>query len=76
MCQKYTAIPLRLHKCENFPKLSGGLSGWDPAKPLVASQLAKEFNVLETDSSHKIRLLAGDLNPSVPGIEIVPKPKI
>ena len=73
---KIYCYPLRLHKCENFPKLSEGLSDWDPAKPLVASQLAKEFNVLDRDCSHKIRLLARDLNPSVPGIEIVPKPKI
>lgn len=48
---------------------------WDPANTLVASELAKQLNVVGTDSSHKSKLLACELNPNIPGSEIVSKPK-
>ena len=48
---------------------------WNPANTLVASELTKEFNVVGTGSSHRIKLLTCELNPSIPGSEIVSKPK-
>ena len=49
------------------------LNDWDPANTFVASELAKTFDITCTDSSHKIKLLAQDVNPTIPGLEIVPK---
>ena len=67
--------PLRPGDCDRFDELRQTLINWNPAKTLVASELAKEFNIMGTDSSHRIKLLACELNPSIPGSEVVPKPK-
>ena len=74
-CSKKNRRPLQPEECERFEALKEALLKWDPAKTLVASELAREFNVVGTDSSHRIKLLACELNPSIPGSEIVSKPK-
>lgn len=66
---------MRPEECERFDDFRETLLNWNPANILVASELAKEFNVVGTDSSHRIQLLACELNPSIPGSEIVSKPK-
>ena len=68
-------FPLRPHECDRFDELQQTLRDWDPAKPFIAAELAKEFDILGTDSSHRIRLLAQVINPTIPGLEIVSKPK-
>ena len=60
------------HECGKFDQ---SLNDWDPAKPFVASELVKIFDVTHTDSSHKIKLLAQDVNPTIPGLETIPKRK-
>ena len=62
-------------ECDRHNELCQTLENWDPANKLVASGLAKEYNAKGSDSSHKIKLLALELNSSIPGSEIVPKPK-
>ena len=74
-CSKKKRYPLRPEECDSFDDLSQTLLKWDPANTLVASELAKQFNVVGTDSSHRIKLLACELNPRIPGSEIVCKPK-
>ena len=66
---------LRPDECDRHDELCQTLENWDPANKLVASELAKEYNAKGSDSSHKIKLLALELNSSIPGSEIVPKPK-
>ena len=68
-------FPVQFHECDRFDELKQTLINWDPATTFVASELAKDFNILGTDSSHKIRLLAREVNPSIPGLEIVQKRK-
>ena len=72
---KKKRYPLRPGDCDRFDELRQTLINWNPAKTLVASELAKEFNIMGTDSSHRIKLLACELNPSIPGSEVLPKPK-
>ena len=67
--------PLRPDECDRHDELCEKLRNWDPAKTLVASELAREHNAVRSDSSNKIKLLARELNSSIPGSEIVPKPK-
>ena len=62
-------------ECDRHDELCQLLVNWDPAKKLVASELAREHNAVGTDRSHKIKLLALKLNSDIPGSEIVPKPK-
>ena len=62
-------------ECDRFDELCQSLKDWDPAATFVASELAKTFNVTCTDSSHKIKLLAQNVNPTISGLEIVPKRK-
>ena len=55
-------FPLQPEECDRFDDLSQTLLNWDPAKTLVASELAtselaREFNAVGTDSSHKINPL-------------------
>lgn len=64
---------LRPYECDRFDELCQSLKDWDPASTFVASELAKTFNVTCTDSSHKIKLLAQDVTPTISGLEIVPK---
>ena len=71
----YGIYPLRLDDCDRFDELKQTTINWNPAKTLAASELAKEFNTIGTDSTHRIKLLACELNPSIPGSEVVPKPK-
>ena len=66
---------LRPHECGKFDELCQLLKDWEPSNTFVASELAKTFDVTCTDSSHKIKLLAQDVNPTIPGLEIVPKRK-
>ena len=50
---------LQPHECARFSELKQALVNWDPAKPLVAIELGKEFNAkMSTDVSTKIRQLA------------------
>ena len=72
---KKKRFPLRPHECDRFDELQQTLRNWNHARPFVAAELAKEFDVLGTDSSHRIRLLAQTVNPTIPGLEIVSKPK-
>lgn len=62
-------------ECNKYDKLCETLKNWDPAKTLVASELAREFNAVGTDSSHKIKLLVRTFNSSIPSSEVVLKPK-
>ena len=62
---------LRLHECENFDELCQSLKDWDPASTFAGTELARRFNVVGTDSGHKIKLLAQEVNPAIPGLEIV-----
>ena len=39
------------------------------------SCLAKDFEVVGTDAAHELKLLALELNPTIPGLEIKPKRK-
>ena len=61
--------------CIRFEDLKDTLLKWNPAKTVVVSELAGEFNVVGTDSSHRLKLLACEINPSIPRSEIVSKPK-
>lgn len=57
---------LRPHECENFDELCQSLKDWYPASTFVGTELAKMFNVTGTDSGHKIKLLAQEVNPAIP----------
>ena len=72
---KKKRYPLRPHECSKFPELYECLKTWDTNTKFIASDIAKLFDVNATDGSNKIRLLAQEINPSIPGLEIVPKPK-
>ena len=57
--KRYTLQP---HECGKFDQSPNDR---DPAKPFVASELVKIFDVTHTDSSHKVKLLAQDVNEDV-----------
>ena len=42
---------------------------------LLLPHLAKDFEVVSTDAANKLKLLALELNPTIPGLEIKPKRK-
>ena len=65
--QRYS---LQSHQCNRFDELVDRLRNWDDSTPFVATRLAKDFEVVGTDAAHKLKLLALELNPTIPGLEI------
>ena len=41
----------------------------------TATDLFEEFDIKGSDAAHKVKLLAMELNPTIPGLEIKSKPK-
>ena len=41
----------------------------------TATNLVKEFDIKGRDAAHKVKILAIELNPTIPGLEIKSKPK-
>ena len=73
--KKKKCYSLQPHQCNRFDELVDKLRNWDDSTPFVATHLAKDFEVVGTDAAHKRKLLALELNPTIPGLEIKPKCK-
>ena len=73
--KKKKRYSLQSHQCNRYDELVDKLRNWDESTPFVATHLAKDFEVVGTDASHKLKLLALELNPTIPGLEIKPKRK-
>ena len=41
----------------------------------TATDMVKEFDIKGSDAAHKVKLLAMELNPTIPRLEIKSKPK-
>ena len=66
---------LQSHKCTNFDELNRRIKEWDKSMGITATDLVKEFDIKGSDAAHKVKLLAMELNPTIPGLEIKSKPK-
>ena len=53
MCRKRNVSPLQPHESDRYDQLCETLKSWDPANTLVASKLAKTFNVSGTEHATK-----------------------
>ena len=51
------------------------LKGCDTSCPFVATEVADEFGITSTDRGHKLKLLAIEVNPTIPNLGIQAKPK-
>ena len=73
--RKKKRYSLQSNQCNRYDELVDKLTNWDDSTPFIATSLAKDFEVVGTDAAHKIKLLALELNPTIPGLEIKPKQK-
>ena len=73
--RKKKRYSLQSHPCNRYDELVDKLTNWDDSTPFIATSLAKDFEVVGTDAAYKIKLLALELNPTIPGLEIKPKQK-
>ena len=70
--KRYSVKP---HECARFDELVAYLKNWDSSLSFKATAIADEFGVNGSDRGHKLKLLALEVNPAIPGLQIQPKPK-
>ena len=68
-------FPVKSSECSRYNELVAKLKGWDTSCPFVATEVADEFGITGTDRGHKLKLLAIEVNPTIPNLAIQAKPK-
>ena len=72
---KKKRFALQSHECTNFDELNRRIKEWDKSMGFTATNLVKVFDIKGSNAAHKVKLLAMELNPTIPGLEIKSKSK-
>ena len=58
-------------QCNQFDDICQLLTNWPPQRKFIAAEIAREFGIVSTDASHKIKLLAIELGADIPGLQML-----